>query len=337
MLHEVARLRTLLVTFAALAVAPCATAFAVTATITGDGGEAVPLEGAGPAVRNIAPSLTFAFAAGEARYSFSVTGPAGDEAAAPLACNSPDFARAEDINYRGNGVYTVIAMVSNNPDDATCAEATEHRFTFTINATTTVIPPPGVLMTAKTSSAALISYPFSLQVVPGTNSYDLQYAVDAKLNPDGSIAGEHSEGKPDMEDGTETLTFGKPGHYSFVARAGSSRGITPAYTPWSAPVFVTVMAPFGVDTVLSNAHIRSVKITGNATEETATGKMTASIAKGVKGKRFRKLATVKLGTASRFKLKFRVSKPGAYRIRYAYKGNSTVTAGSATEVVRLKR
>jgi hypothetical protein len=174
-------------------------------------------------------------------------------------------------------------------------------------------------------------------VVPGTDSYDLQYAVDAKLNPDGSIAGEHGEGKPDKDDGTETLTFGRPGHYSFVARAGSSRGITPAYTPWSAPVFVTVMAPFGVDTVLSNAHIHNVRITGNATEETATGKMTASIAKGAKGKKFRKLATVKLGTASRFKLKFRVSKPGAYRIRYAYKGNSTVIAGSATKVVRLKR
>jgi hypothetical protein len=337
MLHQVAPLRTLLVTLAALAIAPCSTAFGVTATITGDGGEAVPLEGAGPTVRNIAPSLTFAFAADEARYSFSVTGPAGDEAAAPLACNSPGFATPEDINYRGNGVYTVSVLVSTNPDDATCAEATEHRFTFTINATTTVIPPPGVLMTAKTPTAALISYPFALQVVPGTGNYEMQYAVDAKLNADGSIAGEHSESKPDKEDGMDTLTFGKPGHYSFVARANSTRGVTPASTPWSAPVFVTVMAPFGVDTVLSNAHIHSVKITGNTTEETATGTMTASIAKGAKGKKFRKLATVKLGTASRFKLKFRVSKPGAYRIRYAYKGNATVIAGSATEVVRLKR
>jgi hypothetical protein len=140
-----------------------------------------------------------------------------------------------------------------------------------------------------------------------------------------------------MDTGEQTLTFGKPGRYSFVARANSARGITQASTPWSAPVFVTVMAPFGLDTTLSNAHIRSVKITGNSTEETASGTMTASIAKGAKGKKFRKLATVKLGTQSRFTLKFKVSSPGAYRIRYTYKGNATVVAGSVTEVVRLKR
>lgn len=337
MLRHVVRPRTLLLTLAALAVTPSSAAFAVTATITGDQGQPVPLEGAGPTLRNIAPSLTFAFAADEPRYSFSVKGPAGDDAANPLACGTTEYPRAEEIQYRGNGVYTVIALVSKNPDDATCAEATEYRFPFTINATTTVIAPPGILKTAATPTASLISYPFALDAVPGTSVYDLQYAVNAKLNPDGSIAGEKSAARPDMDTGRTTLTFGKPGRYSFVARATSNRGITPASTPWSAPTFVTVMAPFGVDTVLSNAHIRSVKITGNATEETATGKITASIAKGAKGRKFRKLATVKLGAASRFTLKFKVPKPGTYRIRYAYKGNATVLAGSATEVVKLKR
>src|SRR6266536_3138629 len=130
MLHRGARLRTLLLTTAVLVAAPCSTALAVTATITGDNGEAVPLVGTGPTVRNIAPELTFGFADDEKRYSFSITGPAGDEAAAPLACNSRDFAGPEDIWYRGNGVYTVIAKVSKNPDDATCTEVTEQRFTF---------------------------------------------------------------------------------------------------------------------------------------------------------------------------------------------------------------
>jgi hypothetical protein len=335
MLHG-SHLRTLLLALIVLAVAPCSTALAVTATITGDSGESVPLGGA-PTVRNIAPELTFGFDADEKRYSFSVQGPAGDEAAAPLACNTNDYPRTEDIWYRGNGVYTVIVRVSKNPDDDTCAQATETRFTFTINATTTVIPPPGVLKTATSPTASLISYPFALQVVPGTDSYDLQYAVDAKFNPDGSIAGEHAAGKPAKEDGKETLTFGKPGRYAFVARATSARGITAASTPWSAPVFVTVMAPFGVDTVLSNAHMRHVKITGNATEETATGTITASIAKGRKGKKFRKLGTLKLRAGGLFVLKFKARSPGVYRIKYTYKGNATVLAGTATEVVRLKR
>lgn len=329
------RLRTLLVTLAVFAFAP-STAFAVTATITGDDGAAVPLDGA-PTIHSIGPAVNFAFASDEARYSFSVQGPTGDEGAAPLACNTTQFSEPQDIYYRGNGTYTVIVKVSKDPDDANCAQATETRFTFTIDAHTTVLPPPGVLMTSKKANGVLISYPFPVKVVPGADVYDLQYAVDAKLNPDGSIAGDHAEGKPDRYDGTETLTFGKPGRYSFVARAGSSKGLTRADTPWSAPVFVTVMAPFGVDTVLSNAHIGSVQITGNATEETATGTLTASIAQGAKGKKFRKLATVKLGPAGRFKLKFRVKSPGPYRIKYVYKGNSTVVAGSATEVVKLKR
>lgn len=337
MLRHRARLRALLLTLSVLVVAPCSTAFAVTATVTGDSGEALALEGAGPTIRNIAPSLKFGFAADEPRYSFSVKGPAGDEAAAPLACNTTEYPRSEDIYYTGNGVYTVSVLVSRNPEDTTCAQATETRFTFTINATTAVLAPPGILMTSKTPTASLIPYPFALQVVPGTNVYDLQYAVDAKLNPDGSIAGEHAEGRPDMDTGKTTLTFGKPGRYSFVARARSNRGITPASTPWSPPTFVTVMAPFGLDTTLSNAHIRSVRITGNATEETATGKLTASIAKGAKGRKFRKLATIKLGTASRFTLKFKVSRPGSYRIRYTYRGNANVVAGSVTEVVKLKR
>ena len=329
-------LRTLLVTFAVFVFAPAASAFAVTATVTGDDGQAVSLDGA-PTIHTIGPSLTLGFAPDEARYSFSVQGPTGDEAAAPLACNTTQSSEPQDIYYRGNGLYTVIVKVSKDPDDANCAQATESRFTFTIDGHTTVNPPHGVLMTSKTAGGVLISYPFPVTVVPGADVYDLQYAVNAKLNADGSIAGEHAAGSPDRYDGTETLTFGKPGRYTFVARAGSSKGETRANTPWSAPVFVTVMAPFGVDNVLANAHIGNVQIHGNVTEETATGTVTASIAKGAKGKAFRKLATVKLGPGGTFKLKFRVKSPGPYRIKYSYKGNSTVVAGSATEVVKLKR
>jgi hypothetical protein len=332
-----AQLRNLLAAVAVLVLVPASTALAATATITGDAGEAVPLTGAGPTIRNIAPALTFAFAPEDARYSFSVTGPAGDAAAAPLSCNTPEFATPQEVQYRGNGVYTVSLFVSTNPDDATCAAAVEQRFTFTINATTLVLPPPGVLMTGKTPTSSLTHHLFGLRVVPGNDHYDLQYATDAKLNADGSIAGEHGADVPDMDTGKTTMTFGKPGRYTFVARAQSNRGITPGYTPWSAPVFVTVMAPFGVDTVLSNAHIRTVKITGKATESTATGTVTASIAKGKSGGSFRKITTLKLGSSARFTLKLKVRSPGTYRIKYAYKGNATVVAGSATEVVKLKR
>jgi len=337
MLHHGERLRTLLLTVAVLAAAPCSAAFAAGGTITGDSGEALPLGGAGPTVRNIGPTFRLTFSPEEKRYSFKVVGPAGEEAAAPLACNTTEFPRDEEIWYVGNGTYTIIVVANNTVDETPCSEGTEYRFPFTINATTSVIAPPGVLMTSKTANGPLLKHAFAVQVVPGNRKYDLHYAIDAKLNADGSIAGEHSEGGPDLDTGKDTLTFGKPGRYTFVARSNSTRGITPASTPWSAPTLVTVMAPFGVDTALSNAHIRTVKITGNTTEETATGTMTVSIAKGAKGKKFKKIATVKLGTASRFTVKFRVAKPGAYRVRYAYKGNATVTAGTAYEVFRLKR
>lgn len=333
-----APLRAFLLTLAALLAAPCASAFAVTATITGGSGEAVPLGGAPPALRNIAPSFTLGFAADEKHYAFAVQGPAGQEAASPLACNTTDYPRSEEVYYVGNGTYTIIARVSKNPEDSSCSETTETRFTFTIDGTTRVIAPPGVLMTARSATAsALTPYLFAVDPLRGTSQYDLWYAIDAKLGPDGGILGEHSEARPDKNDANENLTFGKPGRYTFVARSLGSTGIVHEYTPWSPPTYVTVMAPFGVDTVLSNAHIGGVKITGNATEPTATGTITASIAKGAKGTAFRKLATVKLRPGARFTLRFRVAKPGAYRMKYAYKGNANVVRGSVTEVVRLRR
>jgi hypothetical protein len=330
--------RAFLLTAAVLVAAPCATAFAVTATITGSGGEAVPLGGAPPVVRNIAPLFTLGFAADEKHYSFAVQGPAGQEAAAPLACNTTDYPRQEEAYYVGNGTYTIIARVSKNPDDVTCAETTETRFTFSIDGTTRVIAPPGVLMTAKSATAsALTPYLFAVDPLRGNSRYDLWYAIDAKLGPDGGIVGEHSEAKPDKNEANENLTFAKPGRYTFVARALGSTGIDHYFTPWSPPAYVTIMAPFGVDTVLSNAHIGSVKITGNATEPTATGTITASIAKGAKGTAFRRLATLRLRSGALFTLKFKVATPGAYRVRYVYKGNANVVRGTATEVVRLRR
>src|SRR4051794_188296 len=189
MLRSRSHLRMLPFTLVALALAP-SSASAVTASITGDSGEAVPLTGASPTVHTVAPELTFSFDADETSYSFSVKGPAGDDAAAPLACNTPGYATPEDIWYRGNGAYTGSVFVSKTPDDTSCATTTETRFTFSINASTTVLPPPGILKTAANTTSSLISYPFPVQVVPGADSYDVQYAVDAKLNPDGSIAGE---------------------------------------------------------------------------------------------------------------------------------------------------
>src|SRR4051794_24725710 len=88
MLRSRSHLRMLPFTLVALALAP-SSASAVTASITGDSGEAVPLTGASPTVHTVAPELTFSFDADETSYSFSVKGPAGEDAGGGAAGHKP--------------------------------------------------------------------------------------------------------------------------------------------------------------------------------------------------------------------------------------------------------
>ncbi len=62
------------------------------------------------------------------------------------------------------------------------------------------------------------------------------------------------------------------------------------------------------------------------------------LAKGRKGGKFRKLGrSSKVNSKGRFTLRFKVRKPGVYRLQYRYKGSSLVLGGKVTEKIRIRR
>ena len=78
----------------------------------------------------------------------------------------------------------------------------------------------------------------------------------------------------------------------------------------------------------------SYQVRASCGETTAGGRVTVAAAKGKKGKRFRTLGKAKVNSKGVFKLRFRLAR-GTYRMRYSFKGNSTVARGSVYEVVRI--
>ena len=59
----------------------------------------------------------------------------------------------------------------------------------------------------------------------------------------------------------------------------------------------------------------------------AGGRVTVAAAKGKNGKRFRTLGKAKINSKGVFKLRFRLAR-GTYRMRYSFKGSSTVARGT---------
>lgn len=328
-------MRTLLLAVALLLAAPASSALAAGATVTGDAGSPTPLGGAGIQIRHLAPEVAFSFADDEQRYAATIQGPNGAAASSGQSCVAKSLADPERVSYQGNGTYTVILVVSKNADDSTCAEGVEQRFTFTIAATTAVSAAGGTLLTRKPLEFASIAYAVPVQLNPGADAYELRYAAGATVNPDGSLAGSPSSAFVDPETGRANVTFPAPGRYTFVARAKTFRSDTA--TPWSAPVAVTVVAPFDLDSSFADSRGPSYKIVGTVRQRTATGTIKVTIAKGKRGTRFRKLATVRIRPGGRFTLKFRLRRPGTYVLKYTYRGNATVAAGFYKEAIKITR
>jgi hypothetical protein len=126
-----------------------------------------------------------------------------------------------------------------------------------------------------------------------------------------------------------------PGTYVVVARARSGD----YYTAWSAPVTLTAIAPFDLSTrTLPDTRGPRYSVRGVVREPSATGnRVTISVAKGKKGKKFRRLGKAKVNGKGVFKLRFTIRKRGVYRLRYSFPGNATVARGTILETVRIRR
>jgi hypothetical protein len=324
----------LILTCALTLAAPATSAWAAGATVTGDTGTATPLGGA-VSIRNMAPEVAFTFDASERRYAATVTGPGGQAASIGSSCGRTSLSSPERVRYQGNGEYTVLLRVTTSEDDLSCAQATEQKFTFTINASTAVSAPatPKLLM-RRPDQFSLITYDVPVDLNPGADSHELRYALNATLGPDGAITGESDVGFVNSTTGKAPVSFDRPGEYTLVVRA--RRG--DAATAWSAPVVVTVLAPFDMlNPTFPDSRGPKYKLAGQVRETTATGKITIAIAKGKKGRKFRRLGVARIAKGGKFRLKFKLRQTGTYTLRYTFKGSPTTDAGTVVQVITITR
>lgn len=326
-------------TLVVAALAAPSSALAASAQVTGDGGAPVPLGGP-VTIRHMSPEVGLLFEPTEKRYSLDVLGPTGAAATnGATTCQGTGFPFPERVRYQGNGTYTVIARTWSGEDDFQCEGAPqEQRFTFVINAFTAVLAPAATLLTRQPGSFSTIAHAFRADVNPGADRHELRYAAGGAIGPDGGISGPAETATVNSSTGAATLYFSRPGRYTFVARASVFNGAGDAFTAWSGPVPVTVLAPFDLSsTSFPDSRGPRYRLAAQIRESTATGRVRVAVARGRRGGKFRRLGTARIRRAGRFSLRFRLRRTGTYRLRYSFAGSPTVAPGRATEVIRIRR
>ena len=327
-----ARLLAGLIIPCAAVLATAAPASAATPNITGDAGAPVPLT-AGLTLRQMAPDVTFTFTGEETHYSARVVGPTGP-ASSGSDCFRTSSPSDERIGYQGNGTYTLFYKTAGSLD--ACRAATESSVAFTINASTGLGAPPAKFLYRPKGSFVANPLELPVNANPGAEVYEVRFAANAKLGPDGGIAGTAQSGFVDMSTGKARMTFSSPGRYTVVIRAKSFRTDVP--TPWGPPVVVRVLAPFEILTAsLPDSRGPSYKATVTLREKSARGKVRITIGKGTRPKRFRRLGTAKIRKGGKFSFRFNQRGYGKYTLRFTYKGGSTVAAGTDFGVLTLFR
>ena len=202
-----------------LGIAPATANAATTVTATGDAGTPVALSTTAPTgIRQMGVSVKITVT--DARFRAQVLDGAGGAATPISACEDPGSVTGSAA-YHGNGTYTVVVKSYSN---AGCATATrESRFHYTISAGSTVTPPPGKLLTRAPDSFATNTHQLGVTLNPGAGTYEIHYALNGVVQPDGSLGGTTQQAFVNTTNGLAGFTFAKPGRYLIVARAECSR------------------------------------------------------------------------------------------------------------------
>ena len=234
-------LSTLAVTLTTALALP-ASAGAASATVTGDNGETIALP---VQIRNMSPVVVPAFSAEEKRYTIRILGPDGStEASLGLRCAATSATDPQNVSYLGNGTYTVQIQTTTDENDFSCSALGPLQvYTLVIAASTSITAPGATLPLRKLGDAQAIEHEFRLAPNPGAEGYVVAFAPDAKLGADGSILGNPLIESSNTSVSNVGIDFPGPGRYTLVAR--TNRGN--AQSGWSAPVVVTVVAPFDFD------------------------------------------------------------------------------------------
>jgi len=313
-----------------------ASALAATATVTGDDGNPAALNTTAPiSIRNLAVTTEVTVSTAEAPYYTSqVFDAAGTPASNLASCRATRFSPTAKnfVDYRGNGTYTLrLRRFAASNCSGTASEVS---FPYTVNAGTAVTAPTLRLLTRLPNDFRIRTHQIPVALNPGAITYEVRFARGGVAGPDGAISGPSAETFVNRSNGLADFRFDKPGRWLIVARVKS--GIF--FTPWSAPVNVTAIAPFDLENVtFPDARGPSYKIRGQIRERLARGKVTVSIARGRKKGKFRRVGTARINSKGRFSKRLTVRRTGAYRLRYTYKGSSLVAGGRITQQVRIRR
>lgn len=311
---------------------------AIGASVTGDTGAPVGLTpGAPVAIRNMDVKAVVHVEAVDAKsFKAVVIGPDNLAATTETTCADTRYTIERDryVDYKGNGLYTLALTLFS---DANCTtQQSAIAFQWTVNASVQIGAPTGALLTRPANSFTSNTHLFAFAGNPGASSYEVKYAKGGVLLGDGSISSPVlKDAYVDAATGGIPLRLSEPGDYVMVARA-RYLGV---YSPWSAPVYFKLIAPFDISTrSFPDARGPSYQLRGVLRETSAAGsRVTVAVAKGKKGKRFRTLGKARVTSKGVFKLRFTIRQLGYYRLRYSFSGNSSVARGTVYETIRIRR
>jgi hypothetical protein len=313
------------------AFAPAGASAAVSATVTGDDGNAVPLTGA-LNIRNMNPQVSFGALTTD-RWSATITGPGGAQVASPVSCGMGPFPN-KPVEYVGNGTYTVTVTTYG----ATCsAVAGTQALPFNITASTAITSPPTPQLTRQPGSFVTNTIPLPIDLNPGALATDAFVAVNVAANPDGSLPGTPTPLFPDSTTRTVGVPLDKgPGTYVIAARAKGFTGSNGQFfSPWATPAAIRAFGPFDLKSFRwTDSRGPSYRFHATIMETSATGKVNIAIGRGKKGK-YKSFGTAKIRKHA-FSKRFRLT-TGKWRIRFKYKGNSTVAGGFEVRTFQITR
>jgi hypothetical protein len=132
--------------------------------------------------------------------------------------------------------------------------------------------------------------------------------------------------------GTYTLTI-----QTYTATGCSTGARPPMVYTWNVAASVAVGQPPGplmtrpANTSVTNTHL--IDFSGNPGAQNYEIRFAKG---GVTAPEFRTLGKAKVNSKGVFKLRFRLAR-GTYRMRYSFKGTSTVARGTVYQVIRVRR
>jgi hypothetical protein len=314
-----------------------ASASAATVTVTGDDGNPVALTpGVPAALRNINVQVALDVPQGDGpSWKWAATGPAGTTATSISTdyCWSSIRKDSGRIVYGGNGGYSLsLTMYSGDRCTGTAKTIT---YGWTVSASVALGQPAGALLMRAPNNLSTNTHLIDFAGNPGASYYEVKYAKGGVLGPDGGISGPSQSASVDDATGKVKFTpYDGPGTYLMVARGISGTSTT----AWSAPVTLTVVAPFDMSSVsFPDSRGPSYQLRGTVrAKEIGGSRVTVAVAKGKKGKKFRTLGKARVNSQGVFKLRFRLSR-GTYRVRYSFRGNAYVTRGTVYTGMKITR